>query len=130
MHSREVEYPPENNTAASRPVCPPFKAAAIIKRASRYVGSRDLSTLYKAFVRSRIEKNSHIWVGAPGTQSLDRLQNKCDKIIQRRPGSAPAILQSLRHRRLVSGLCVFYRMLINTAPPALTELLPPVATTN
>eukprot|EP00923_Selenidium_pygospionis_P019236 GHVN01033663.1.p1 GENE.GHVN01033663.1~~GHVN01033663.1.p1 ORF type:complete len:199 (-),score=19.09 GHVN01033663.1:477-986(-) len=73
--------------------------------------------------------NSHIWLGAPRVQSLNHVQHKCSKIIQSGKGPKAIPLQSLKHRRLVSGLCVFFRMWNNISPPTLTKLLPTSATT-
>eukprot|EP00732_Lithocolla_globosa_P001712 Lithocolla_globosa_v1_NODE_918_length_3082_cov_45.234886.p2 type:complete len:153 gc:universal NODE_918_length_3082_cov_45.234886:586-128(-) len=88
-----------------------------------------MAVLYKAFIRSKMEYCSPLWIGASGLNQLDRLQRRCCRILGfPHQSDIPEMnVQGLEHRRLVSGLCLFYRMWFDTAPPDVCTLLPPLS---
>ena len=99
------------------------RAIAILRRAKPYLSKPALQTIYKAFVRSRMEYCSPIWMGAPlyALNKLDAIQHYARKIIGK---PATTDLQALSHRRAVSALCVLHRILHRTAPAAILDLCP------
>lgn len=105
------------------------KSIGILHRAKRYTGSSSLAILYKAFVRSKMEYCSPLWIGGSGLGRLDNLQRRCCRLMGfRHQSTVPALnIQSLEHRRIVSGLCLYYRMWSKIAPPDVCSLLPPLA---
>eukprot|EP00732_Lithocolla_globosa_P003159 Lithocolla_globosa_v1_NODE_2393_length_2024_cov_88.494667.p1 type:complete len:439 gc:universal NODE_2393_length_2024_cov_88.494667:1444-128(-) len=104
------------------------KATNILRRARHFVGPVGLSTLFKAFVRSRMEYGSPLWIGAPGLNQLDLIQRRCCRLMgyPHQNSVKEMNVQTLQHRRLVSGLCMFFRMWAEIAPPDVTTLLPPL----
>eukprot|EP00732_Lithocolla_globosa_P001775 Lithocolla_globosa_v1_NODE_969_length_3008_cov_31.801219.p1 type:complete len:696 gc:universal NODE_969_length_3008_cov_31.801219:852-2939(+) len=107
------------------------KSIGILQRAKKYCKPESRAILYKAFIRSKIEYCSPLWIGGTGLDKLDRLQRRCCKIIgYPKQSTIPELnIQSLEHRRLVSGLCLYYRMWSGTAPPDVCSLLPPLQDT-
>lgn len=107
------------------------KSIGILQRARRYCDAGAIAVIYKAFVRSRIEYCSPLWIGAPGLDQLDRLQRRCCRIMgYRHTSTIPTLnIQTLEHRRLVSGACLYYRMYADIAPPDVCSLLSPLSDT-
>jgi hypothetical protein len=84
-------------------------------------------TLYKSIVRSTLEYCSPLWVGAPAAHLdlLDRIQRRGATILGLYTDDLIRFgIQSLHHRRRVSGLTVFFKMANKLAPKELTDLLP------
>jgi len=102
------------------------KAISHLYRARHVISRKQLATIYKSHVRSRLEYCSPVWLGAPATSLalLDRVQAKAAKLL----GHPEAIqLQSLAHRRGVAALCALHRIVHRTAPAPLWSLCPPRA---
>ena len=83
-------------------------------------------TTYKAFVRSLMEYCSPLWAGAPASHlsRLQAMETKAFRIIGISRNEAESLGLSLSHRRLVSGLSVFYHLLSILALPALSAICP------
>ena len=84
-------------------------------------------TLYKTKVRSLMEYCGPVWQGATETalKKLDVIQSKaCRFLGSKRDVCLKFNLDSLEHRRTVSGLCQIYRMVSGVAPSRVCELLP------
>jgi hypothetical protein len=99
---------------------------ALLYRARPYLSPAALATIYKSHIRSRMEYCSPIWTGAPSTQllKLDAVQKNAARIMGLKQAR---LLQSLAHRRGVSGLCLTHRILHKTAPSAVHDLCPTIA---
>ena len=98
-----------------------------LRRARRYLCQNSLVTLYKSIVRSTLEYCCPLWIGAPNVDLdlLDRIQRRGVSILGLTDNDLARYgIQTLHHRRLVSGLTVFYKMVNNLAPLELTSLLP------
>ena len=100
------------------------KSVALLRRARPFLLPSALATIYKSHVRSRMEYCSPMWLGAPVTflRRLDSVQSKAAKLLGPKVSSN---LQTLAHRRGVSGFCLFHRILHGTAPSPLLDLRPP-----
>ena len=100
----------------------------ILRKAKKLLPSTALATLYKTRVRSAMEYCGPIWQNAPKCvlQKMDAIQRKACRLIGTDQGVYPAMnIQSLEHRRNVSGLCQLHRMVSGTAPVDVIDLLPP-----
>ena len=92
------------------------RAIALLRRARPFLLPSALSTVYKSHVRSRMEYCCPVWMGASVTalKLLDNVQSKATRLI----GPSASVshqLQSLAHRRGVSGFCLMHRLLHKTA---------------
>ena len=99
----------------------------IIRKTKRLLSPAGLASLFKARVRSLMEYCGPIWQGAPKTtlNKLDCIQHKACKLMGKNQGTFPELnLQSLQHRRNISGLCKIYRMVSGIAPHSVCQLLP------
>ena len=87
---------------------------ACIRRISGQLDSRGCSVLYNSQVRSLMEYAPLVWSSCPPShlRILDKIQRRACHIINSRNfiHQEPQHLQSLQHRRDVSGLCVFYKI--------------------
>ena len=100
----------------------------ILCKAKKLLPSTALATLYKTRVRLAMEYCSPIWQNAPKCvlQKMDAIQRKACRLIGTDQGVYPAMnIQSLEHRRNVSGLCQLPRMVSGTSPVDVIDLLPP-----
>ena len=96
---------------------------ALLRRASLVLKGPALATIYKSHIRSRLEYCSPIWMGNANTAlaKLNKIQDRASRIL----GNHEALrLQSLHHRRVVSGMCILHRIIKKTAPAALHFLCP------
>ena len=83
--------------------------------------------MFKTRVRSIMEYCWPIWQGAPkvALSKLDTIQRKACKIMGKTRDVIPDLnLQSLAHRRKISGLCQVHHMVTSVAPPDVCKLLP------
>ena len=85
------------------------RSLALLRRARPVLDPPALSTIYKSFIRSRVEYCCPIWMGAGVTliNSLDRIQTRAIRILGDIEGNK---LQSLAHRRGVASMSVFHRL--------------------
>jgi len=98
------------------------KRVNVFRQVAPYLDSRGKATVYKAHIRSVMEYAPLSWMSASEThlRSLDDIQKRASNII------GPSIhLDSLSHRRTVSGLGLLHRMHQREQPDALRALLPP-----
>ena len=102
------------------------KAISHLYRARHVISRKQLATIYKSHVRSRLEYCSPVWLGAPATSLalLDRVQAKAAKLLGHTEATQ---LQSLAHRRGVAALCALHRIVHRTAPAPLWPLCLPRA---
>jgi len=75
-----------------------------LSRCKSYFSSCDLLKIYKAYIRPKMEYNSHVWAGAPPTilSYLDSIQNRAVRLIN--DESVTASLIPLGHLRNISAL--------------------------
>uniref|UniRef100_A0A8C4PX44 RNA-directed DNA polymerase from mobile element jockey n=1 Tax=Eptatretus burgeri TaxID=7764 RepID=A0A8C4PX44_EPTBU len=102
----------------------------ILRRAKSFFGTPELLTTYKTFVCSMMEYCSPFWAGAP-TSHLSRLQSvetEVFRIVCISRDEAESLGLSLSHRRQVSGLSVFCRLLsgLHPFPPLCLPSVPPI----
>ncbi|CAK1603403.1 unnamed protein product [Parnassius mnemosyne] len=106
------------------------KAAArklgVLAKVRRYFTPGQLLTLYKAQVRSCMEYCCHIWAGAAKCHlaALDSMERH-DKRLIGDPNLVKTNLISLKYRRKVASLSVFYRMHFGVCAQELHNLIPP-----
>ena len=69
--------------------------------------------LYNSQIRSIMEYAPLVWSSCPPSylKLLDKIQERVSRLIDtKRPQDNPVALQTLQHRRAVSGLSVFYKV--------------------
>jgi len=96
----------------------------IMRKTRKILPPSALSTIYKCRVRSTMEYCGPIWENSSNEylKKLDCIQNKALRLIGRK---GPELnIHNLQHRRNVSGLSQFYRMVCGMAPPSVTDLVP------
>ena len=106
------------------------RSILMLRRAKRALSNDALLVVYKSFVRSVMEYSAPIWMGAGKSylSKLDDLQSRFINIIGNAYGYS---LQSLSHRRFVSGFCIMHRLVHKTAPNSIHNLCPaPITTSN
>jgi len=99
----------------------------ILRKSRKLLPISVLGTLYKCRVRSVMEYCGPIWQNAPKCfiSKLDSIQRKACRIIGVNGDTCPQMnIHSLQHRRNVSGLAQFHRMVNGVAPKAVSQLLP------
>ena len=104
------------------------KKLGFLNRCRRFFKSHQVLQIHKTFIRPCIEYCCQVWGGASGTtlQLLDRVQRRAIRII--RNPKLTKELDSLRHRRDVAELCVFYRCVHGRCSAELSEKIPPFVT--
>lgn len=82
--------------------------------------------MYKAYIRPKLEYNSHIWAGAPVTylSLLDRVQRQACRLIDDQ--SICSQIPSLEHRRNVGCLALLYRYFHHNCSDEIYSCVPPV----
>ena len=93
----------------------------VLRRACRVLDYHGRLCAYKGFVRPILKYAPLVWMGAASSHlaRLDRVQKRAMAIIG--PG---ALLQSLCHRRIVSGLVYLYKLQCIPGPPQLIAIIP------
>lgn len=101
------------------------KKLGVLNRAKRYFTPGHRLLLYKAQVRPHMEYCSFLWAGAPEYQllPLDSIQRRAIRIVD--DPKLTDRLETLRHRRDVGSLCVFYRLYNGECSEELFDLVPP-----
>ena len=91
----------------------------LLRRMKPFLTKEGLLVLYKAFVRSHVEYCGPLWTGGP-----QRLLNKLEALQSKAAQNffKGCKLQSLTHRRAVSGFCLLFRVVRNLAPSPLLSL--------
>ena len=97
---------------------------SMLRRVAPYLDTRGKGAVYRAHIRSVMEYAPLSWMSASVTQlrRLEDIQRRACKII----GSNHR-LDSLEHRRLISGLGLLHRLHRPDQPQVLKSLLPPRA---
>ena len=105
------------------------KAAAcklgLLFRSRRYFTPSSLLTLYKAQIRLCLEYGSHLWRGASkhSLATLDAIQKRAIKLIG--DSALTNSLDSLAHRRTISGLSLYYRYYHGVCSVEPKSIIPP-----
>jgi hypothetical protein len=93
-----------------------------------YFTPSDLLNIYKAYIRPKLEYNSHIWAGASQTSLnyLDKIQKRAIRLIN--DETVTNSLAPLEHRRIVGALSLYYRYLVGvgTCSTEIRHLMPPL----
>jgi hypothetical protein len=101
-----------------------------LNRCRSYFSSTDLLKIYKAYIRSKMEDNSHIWAGAPSSilKYLDKVQKRAIRLIN--DESITSSLAPLGHRRNIGALTLLYRYFIgsDTCSEKIKTILPELKT--
>lgn len=100
----------------------------LLYRAKHYFSDEQMSVIYCGHVRPQMEYCCHLWSGGAGVslRSLDSIQNRAIKTI-----SNPSITDkypSLKHRRNVASLSLFYRYFNQQCSEELSSIIPPPRT--
>ena len=96
----------------------------ILCHTNSFLGTPELLSTYKAFIRSLMEYCSPLWAGSPVSYlaQLSAVKTKAFKMIGTSRDEAESMGLSLRHHRQVSGLSVLYYLLSGIAPSGLSVL--------
>ncbi len=115
--TRNMSFQPHIDKVA----CRAGKRVSVLQRVGPYLDTKGRATVYKAHIRSVMEYAPLSWMSAceSDLRKLDEIQHRAEKII--RP-SAP--LESLHHRRMVSGLGLIHRLHQPEQSPVLKSMLP------
>ena len=105
------------------------KKFACLRRVAHLLDDKGCTMLYNSQIRSIMEYAPLVWSSCPASYNalLDRIQERVRRLINsKRNMEDPVTLQPLRHRRAVSGLCVFYKSHVMLCPH-LSDLRLPTA---
>lgn len=102
------------------------KCLGFLKRCKKYFTPADLRTIYTTYIRPKMEYNSHLWAGAPQTllELLDRIQKRAIMLID--DGRVSNSIDSLKHRRDVGCVALFYRYFHGRCSAEIRGLIPSV----
>lgn len=97
-----------------------------LRRCKKYFSPQNLVVIYKAYIRPRLEYNSHLWAGAPSSylMLIDRIQRRAIRLIG--DSRITNKLDSLEHRRNVGALTLFYRYFHGRCSAEISSLMPPI----
>ena len=107
------------------------KRFACLRRVGYLLDGEGCTMLYNSQIRSLMEYSPLTWSSCPPSylELLDKIQERVQRLANsRRHTQEPATFQSLRHRRAVSGLCVFYKVQVKRCPHIANLRLPPSPT--
>ena len=100
------------------------KCLGFLKLCKKYFTPSDLRTVYVTYIRPKMEYNSHLWAGASKSalDFVDRIESRALKLI----GDDRVIssITSLRHRRDVTCMVLFYKYYFGKCSSVLSELTP------
>ena len=82
-----------------------------------------LFILYRGLIRPCMEYASQVWGGSTHTALLNRVESKAFRLINSPP--LTDCLQSLKHRRSVASLSIFYRYFHGYCSSELANCMPP-----
>ena len=99
----------------------------ILRHVKSFLGTPELLSTDKAFICSLMDSCSLLWAGSPASHlaQLDAVETKAFKIIGVCHDEAETMGLSLCHRRQVCGLSIFFHLISDLAPSALSVLCPP-----
>ena len=104
-----------------------------LRRVARFLDSRGCTLLYNSQIRSVMEYSPLVWSSCPPSylRLLDKIQQRVKRLVDSKIqlDQPPVQFQSLQHRRNVSGLCVFYKVQIQSSPQLSSLRLPPARRT-
>ena len=101
---------------------------ACLRRVARYLDNKGCTSLYNSQIRSLMEYSPLVWSSCPPSylRILDKIQERVQRLVNSKTQNEyPIRFQSLKHRRNVSGLCVFYKIHIKKSPHLTSLTLPP-----
>ena len=98
------------------------KRLGFLRRAGKVLPGEGRKTVYKAFVRPRLEYAPLAWMGAADSHlaGLDAVQADAARII----GPSAGSLESLDHRRRVGAHTYLYKLQCWDAPERLSRMIP------
>ena len=101
----------------------------ILHRAKFFLGTPELQFTYKAFIRSLMEYCSPLWADCPASHLAqpDAMETKVFNINGISHDEAESMGLSLHHRRQFGVFFVFFRIISDLAPSALSVLSPHVS---
>ena len=99
------------------------KKLGVLWRLRQHFTPSQLLTLYRGLIRPCMEYASHIWGGSTHTALLNRVESKAFRLINSPP--LTNCLQSLKHRRNVASLAIFYKLYYSRSSLELAACLPP-----
>ena len=99
------------------------KKLGVLWRLRQHFSPPQLLTLYRGLIRPCMEYASHIWGGSTHTALLNKVESKAFRLINSPP--LTDCLPSLKHRRNVASLAIFYRLYNSRSSQELAACLPP-----
>ena len=96
----------------------------VLYRLRQFFSPTQLLTIYKGLVRPRMEYACHVWGGSTHTALLDRVESKAIRLISSPP--LTNCLPSLKLRRNVASLAIFYRYFHANCSFDLANCMPPL----
>jgi len=106
------------------------KCLGFLRRCKSYFTPKDLLKIYKAYIRPKMEYNSHIWAGASTTtlDFLDKVQDRAIRLIN--DENVTTSLAPLGHRRNIGALCLLYKYFVgnDTCSREIKSILPELKT--
>lgn len=102
------------------------KRLGFLRRCKKFFSSSELAIIYKAYIRPLLEFDSHLWVGAPPStlNLVERLQKKAFRLIGDKKITDQ--IDTLKHRRIVGAVTLFYRYFYGECSSELSGLIPPL----
>ena len=100
---------------------------SILNRLASVLDSHGMATVYRTFIRSKMEYAALAWMNASAThlRVLDRVQQRALVHMNCYHSNAPHLgVLGLQHRRDITSLSCVYRMQSENCPSLLRELLP------
>ena len=96
----------------------------VLCRLHQFFSPYQLLTLYRGLIRPCMEYASHVWGGSTHTALLNRVESKAFRLINSPP--LTDCLQSLKHRRNVASLSIFYRYFHGYCSSDFANCMPPL----
>ena len=95
----------------------------VLWRLRQFFSPPQLLSLYRGLIRPCMEYASHVWGGSTHTALLNRVESKAFRLISSPP--LTNCLQSLKFRRNVASLAIFYRYFHGYCSSELANCMPP-----
>jgi hypothetical protein len=105
----------------------------MLRRLCRIMEKDKCVMMYKAYIRSRLEYASNVWMGADTShlKKLDKIQERALKIMQITKSERKKYkIHPLEERREINALTTLYKMHLKSCPTLLKKLLPSPLITN
>ena len=100
------------------------KKLGFLYRCKSFFNAQQLCLIYKSFIRPCMEYCCHVWGAAAKTtlDLLDRVQNRAIRLIN--DSGITNKLDSLKHRRDVADLTIFYKYSYGHCSKEVSEIMP------